>query len=42
VDGPERDGYRVDWDLLLTLRRIYQEEEKQALESWQQRLVPLS
>jgi ferredoxin--NADP+ reductase len=36
VDGPEFDGHQVDWDLLLTRQRIYPEEEKLAMEMWQQ------
>jgi ferredoxin--NADP+ reductase len=35
VDGPEFDGYQVDWDQLLARQRIYLEQEKQALEKWQ-------
>ena len=34
VDGPEFDGYQVDWDQLLARQRIYLEQEKQALEKW--------
>jgi ferredoxin--NADP+ reductase len=37
VDGPEFDGHQVDWDLLLTRQRIYLEEEKRAMETWQRR-----
>jgi ferredoxin--NADP+ reductase len=36
VDGPEFDGHQVDWDLLLTRQRIYLEQEKQAVEKWEQ------
>ncbi|MEW6751000.1 MAG: sulfide/dihydroorotate dehydrogenase-like FAD/NAD-binding protein [Candidatus Latescibacterota bacterium] len=35
VDGPEFDGHRVDWDLLLARQRFYREEEKLAVERWQ-------
>jgi ferredoxin--NADP+ reductase len=35
VDGPEFDGYQVDWDLLLARQRIYLEEEQKAMEAWQ-------
>ncbi len=35
VDGPEFDGYQVDWDQLLARQRIYLEQEKQAVEKWQ-------
>jgi ferredoxin--NADP+ reductase len=34
VDGPEFDGYQVDWDQLLARQRIYPEQEKQAVEKW--------
>jgi ferredoxin--NADP+ reductase len=37
VDGPEFNGYQVDWDLLLARQRIYYEEEQQAMETWQRR-----
>ncbi len=36
VDGPDFDGHQVDWDLLFTRQRIYLEEEKKALERWEQ------
>lgn len=35
VDGPEFDGHKVDWDLLMARQRMYFEEEKQAVEAWQ-------
>ncbi|MGQ9586492.1 MAG: sulfide/dihydroorotate dehydrogenase-like FAD/NAD-binding protein [Anaerolineae bacterium] len=35
VDGPEFDGHRVDWDLLLSRQRIYLPEEKRALEKFE-------
>ncbi|MBI4181308.1 MAG: sulfide/dihydroorotate dehydrogenase-like FAD/NAD-binding protein [Chloroflexi bacterium] len=35
MDGPEFDGYQVDWDLLLARQRIYLEEEKISFEQWQ-------
>ncbi len=35
VDGPEFDGHRVDWDLLLARQRIYLDEEKRSFERWQ-------
>jgi ferredoxin/flavodoxin---NADP+ reductase len=31
VDGPEFDGHKVDWDLLLARQRIYVDEEKVAI-----------
>jgi ferredoxin--NADP+ reductase len=36
VDGPEFDGHQVDWDLLLARQRIYLEQEKLAVDKWQQ------
>jgi len=36
VDGPEFDGYQVDWDQLLARQRIYLDQEKLAVERWQQ------
>ncbi len=35
VDGPEFDGHKVDWDLLLARQRIYLEPERQAVLRWQ-------
>ena len=35
VDGPEFDGYKVDWDQLLARQRIYPDEEKLAVERWE-------
>jgi len=32
VDGPDFDGHKVDWDLLLARQRIYCDEEKLATE----------
>jgi NAD(P)H-flavin reductase len=37
VDGPEFDGHEVDWDQLLARQRIYPEQEKLAVEKWQQK-----
>ena len=37
VDGPEFDGHKVDWDLLLERQRIYLTEEKVALERHEHR-----
>jgi len=34
VDGPEFDGHKVDWDLLLSRLSFYKAEEKQAVEQW--------
>ena len=35
VDGPEFDGHKVDWDLLMKRQRFYLDEEKQAVEHWE-------
>lgn len=35
VDGPDFDGHKVDWDLLMARQRIYLDEEKSSLEQWQ-------
>ncbi len=32
VDGPEFDGHKVDWDLLMARQRLYCEQEKLAVE----------
>jgi ferredoxin--NADP+ reductase len=32
VDGPEFDGHKVDFDLLLARQRIYLKEEKESFE----------
>lgn len=34
VDGPDFDGHRVDWDLLMSRQRIYLKEEKLSFEQW--------
>jgi ferredoxin--NADP+ reductase len=34
VDGPEFDGYLVDWDLLMLRQRIYLAEEGRAKDAW--------
>ncbi|MBI2863301.1 MAG: sulfide/dihydroorotate dehydrogenase-like FAD/NAD-binding protein [Chloroflexi bacterium] len=34
VDGPDFDGHKVDWDLLLARQKIFVEEEKISLEHW--------
>jgi ferredoxin/flavodoxin---NADP+ reductase len=41
VDGPEFDGHQVDWDNLLTRQAFYKEEEKVALELWQDHVCQL-
>ena len=35
VDGPEFDGHRVDWALLIKRKRAYLIEEAQAFDLWQ-------
>lgn len=34
VDGPEFDGHKVDWSLLLERLAFYREQEQRALEHW--------
>jgi ferredoxin--NADP+ reductase len=34
VDGPEFDGHKVDFDLLMARQRMYGEEEKAAFERY--------
>ncbi len=36
VDGPEFDGHLVDWSNLLSRVQFYRDEEKAAVEHWQQ------
>jgi ferredoxin--NADP+ reductase len=35
VDGPEFDGWQVDWDLLLSRLQYYRPQEQEAIEHWQ-------
>ncbi len=35
VDGPDFDGHQVNWDELFARQRIYLDEEKRSLETWQ-------
>ena len=35
VDGPDFDGHQVDFDDLMTRLRRYKEEERVALEGWE-------
>jgi len=35
VDGPDFEGHKVDWDLLMKRQRAYLEEEKKSLELWE-------
>ncbi len=39
VDGPDFDGHKVDWDLLLARQKIYLDEEKSSFEEWQHQCV---
>lgn len=34
VDGPDFDGHKVDWDLLMSRQRVYLTEEKLSFEQW--------
>lgn len=36
VDGPEFDGHKVDWDNLLARQQFYREEERIAVEHWEE------
>ena len=36
VDGPEFDGWGVDWDLLLSRLQYYRPQELEAVEQWRQ------
>lgn len=38
VDGPEFDGHKVDFDLLMARQRMYLEEEKLALDKYQEKI----
>jgi ferredoxin--NADP+ reductase len=35
VDGPDFEGHKVDWDLLMKRQRAYLEEERESLELWE-------
>jgi len=35
VDGPEFDGHKVDWDILLSRLAFYKEQEQEALQRWE-------
>jgi ferredoxin--NADP+ reductase len=35
VDGPEFDGHKVDWELLMTRQKIYLKEEKRSMATYQ-------
>lgn len=35
VDGPEFDGHKVNWDMLLSRMQFYRPEERLALEHWE-------
>lgn len=38
VDGPEFDGHKVDFDLLMARQRMYLEEEKLAFDKYQEKI----
>ena len=38
VDGPEFDGHKVDFDLLMARQRMYPEEEKIAMERYKEKM----
>ncbi len=42
VDGPEFDGHEVNWNLLLERQRIYLDEEKRAMQLYQDRCASCS
>ena len=35
VDGPDFEGHKVDWDLLMKRQHAYLEEERESLELWE-------
>jgi ferredoxin--NADP+ reductase len=37
VDGPEFDGHKVDWDLLLSRLSFFRAEEQRAVEKWKEK-----
>ncbi|MEW6109047.1 MAG: sulfide/dihydroorotate dehydrogenase-like FAD/NAD-binding protein [Nitrospirota bacterium] len=37
TDGPDFDGHRVDWDVLMNRQKMYVNEEKESFESWKRR-----
>lgn len=37
TDGPEFDGHKVDWDLLMARQKMYLTEEKESFEEWKKR-----
>lgn len=37
TDGPEFDGHKVDWDLLMARQKMYLTEEKESFEAWKKR-----
>lgn len=41
VDGPEFDGHKVDWDLLLSRLSFFRAEEQRAVERWKEHLCNL-
>jgi ferredoxin/flavodoxin---NADP+ reductase len=37
TDGPEFDGHRVDWDVLMNRQKKYAPEQKESFETWRKR-----
>jgi ferredoxin--NADP+ reductase len=37
VDGPDFDGHKVDWDILMSRQKTYLKEEKESFETWKKR-----
>jgi ferredoxin--NADP+ reductase len=37
TDGPDFDGHKVDWDLLMQRQRTYNVEEKESFEKWKKK-----
>ncbi len=37
TDGPDFDGHRVDWDILMSRQKTYRDKEKISFEEWKKR-----
>lgn len=37
TDGPDFDGHKVDWDILINRQKTYLKEEKESFEAWKNR-----
>ena len=37
TDGPDFDGHRVDWDLLMSRQKTYVQQERLSFEAWKKR-----